>query len=100
MNNYQGAVMHATGWFLVLLDGWEMHTHWVAALGFFFLIYSLWSICMDGAKESVTEKSKTCQVCRLLPAVVKGVNSRGSPQWRCQSCHGLKNRVGFTERKQ
>jgi hypothetical protein len=38
--------MHATGWFLVLLDGWAMHTHWVAALGFVFLIYSMWSIFM------------------------------------------------------
>ena len=46
MNNYQGTVMHATGWFFVLLDGWAMHTHWLAALGFIFLIYSMWSICI------------------------------------------------------
>jgi len=46
VNTYQGIVMHATGWFLVLLDGWVMHTHWVAALGFVFLIYSMWSICI------------------------------------------------------
>jgi hypothetical protein len=44
VNNYQGMVMNATGWFLVLLDGWAMHTHWVAVLGLIFLIYSMWSI--------------------------------------------------------
>ena len=44
----------------------------------------------------MTEKPKTCQVCRLNPAEVKGRNSRGAPQWRCQTCHDLKNRGGFT----
>jgi len=44
-------VMHATGWFLVLLDGWVMHTHWVAALGFVLLIYSTWSICIKTDKN-------------------------------------------------
>jgi hypothetical protein len=38
--------MHSTGWVLVMLDGWAMHTHWLAALGFVFLIYSMWSIFM------------------------------------------------------
>ena len=46
MNDYQGLIINAAGWFLVLLDGWVMHTHWVAALGFAFLIYSMWSICI------------------------------------------------------
>jgi len=36
--------IHATGWVLVLLDGWVMHTHGLAALGLIFLIYSMWSI--------------------------------------------------------
>ena len=44
MNNYQAVVMHASGWFLVLLDGWVAHTNWLAALGFVFLIYSMWRI--------------------------------------------------------
>ena len=113
MNTYQWTVIHATGWFLVLLDGWVMHTHWVAALGFVFLIYSLWSICMDVEKEQapvgaqgwrkrqiVNAQGKTCQVCRLNPAEVKAANSRGAPQWRCQTCHDLKNRAGFTKGKQ
>jgi transposase-like protein len=43
---------------------------------------------------------KTCQVCRLQPADVQGKNSRGAPQWRCQTCHDLKNRGGFTKGKQ
>jgi len=42
MNTYQGVVMNATGWVLVMLDGWEMHTHWIAALGFVLLFYSMW----------------------------------------------------------
>ena len=108
MNTYQGMVMNATGWFLVLLDGWAMHTHWVAALGFVFLIYSMWSICMDTEKEEGAQgwrkrqiaDGKTCQVCRQNPAEVKGANSRGAPQWRCQTCHDLKNRAGFTKGKQ
>ena len=48
----------------------------------------------------MTDKPKTCQVCRLRPAEVKGKNSRGAPQWRCQTCHDLKNRAGFTKGKQ
>jgi hypothetical protein len=46
VNTYQATVMQVTGWVLVLLDGWAIHTHWLAALGFIFLIYSMWSICM------------------------------------------------------
>ena len=46
------------------------------------------------------EKKKTCQVCRLIPAEVKGRNSKGGIQWRCQTCHDLKNRIGFTNKKQ
>jgi len=48
----------------------------------------------------MTEKPKTCQVCRMNPAVVKSSNSKGAPQWRCQTCHDLKNRAGFTKGKQ
>jgi transposase-like protein len=48
----------------------------------------------------MTEKKATCQVCRLRPADVKGKNSKGAPQWRCQTCHDLKNRIGFTNKKQ
>ncbi len=46
------------------------------------------------------EKKKTCQVCRLLPAEKMGKNSNGAPQWRCLTCHELKNRQGFTKGKQ
>lgn len=56
MNTYQAMVMQATGWFLVLLDGWAMHTHWVAALGFVFLIYSMWSICMKTPEDEAFEE--------------------------------------------
>ena len=55
MNNFQATVMQATGWVLVLLDGWAMHTHWLAALGFIFLIYSMWSICMKTPEDEAFE---------------------------------------------
>jgi len=48
----------------------------------------------------MTDKPKTCQVCRVNPAVIKGKNSKSAPQWRCQTCHDLKNRSGFTKGKQ
>lgn len=44
-------------------------------------------------------EAKTCQVCRLRPAEVKGKNSNGAAQWRCMTCHQLKNRIGFTKEK-
>lgn len=56
MNTYQGVVMHATGWVLVMLDGWEMHTHWLAVLGFILLIYSMWSICMKTPEDEAFEE--------------------------------------------
>jgi hypothetical protein len=56
VNTFQATVMQATGWVLVLLDGWAMHTHWVAALGFVFLIYSMWSICMKTPEDEAFEE--------------------------------------------
>ncbi len=56
MNTFQATVMQATGWVLVLLDGWVMHTHWVAALGFIFLIYSMWSICMKTPEDEAFDE--------------------------------------------
>ena len=56
VNTYQGMVMNAAGWVLVLLDGWAMHTHWVAALGFILLIYSMWSICMKTPEDEAFEE--------------------------------------------
>ena len=56
MNTFQATVMQVTGWVLVLLDGWAMHTHWVAALGFVFLIYSMWSICMKTPEDEAFDE--------------------------------------------
>jgi|TARA_R110000822_G_scaffold25586_1_gene77368 hypothetical protein len=56
VNTFQATVMQTTGWVLVLLDGWAMHTHWVAALGFIFLIYSMWSICMKTPEDEAFEE--------------------------------------------
>jgi len=48
----------------------------------------------------MTEKQKTCQVCRLQPAEKQVRTSDGRKMWRCQTCHDLKNRAGFTKGKQ
>ena len=48
--------IHAAGWVLVLLDGWVMHTHWLAGLGLIFLIYSFWSICMKTEEDEAFEQ--------------------------------------------
>jgi len=48
-------------------------------------------------KQIQDTTQKTCQVCRQNPAELKGTNSNGAPQWRCQTCHDLKNRAGFTK---
>jgi hypothetical protein len=69
VNTYQGMVMNATGWFLVLLDGWAMHTHWVAVLGFVFLIYSMWSICMDTEKKEGAQGWRKRQIVSLQTSI-------------------------------
>lgn len=51
MNHFQSAVVLALGWVLVLFDGWLMHSHWLAALGFALLIYSMWSMWMIKTPE-------------------------------------------------
>lgn len=48
----------------------------------------------------MTDKPKTCQVCRLRPAIKKVKRADGIPQWKCQTCIELKNRSGFTKGKQ
>lgn len=47
----------------------------------------------------MTESTKTCQVCRLRPAVKKVKRPDGIPQWKCQTCIELKNRPGFKKAK-
>ena len=43
---------------------------------------------------------KTCSVCRLRPAEKQVRASDGRVQWRCMTCHDLKNRIGFSKGKQ
>jgi hypothetical protein len=50
--------------------------------------------------KSMTENKKTCQVCRLRPAEKQVRTSDGRVMWRCNTCHDLKNRAGFTKGKQ
>jgi hypothetical protein len=56
VNNYQATVLNATGWVLVLLDGWEMHTHWIALVGFIFLIYSTWRMVVVTPEDEEFER--------------------------------------------
>jgi hypothetical protein len=74
VNTYQGVVMQTTGWVLVLLDGWAMHTHWVAALGFVFLIYSMWSICMKTPEDEAFEEMDKAQGWRKRQTEMKEIN--------------------------
>ena len=56
MNTFQSAVIMALGWVFVLFDGWALHSHWLAALGFAFLIYSMWSIWMRTPEDEEFER--------------------------------------------
>jgi transposase-like protein len=55
---------------------------------------------LELSKKTIEQKPLTCQVCRKQSAEVKGKTSKGTTQWRCQICHDLKNRIGFTNKKQ
>ena len=44
MNVFQHGVLNGLGWVLVLTDGWILHTHWLAAVGFVLLVWSMWAI--------------------------------------------------------
>ena len=44
MNDYQLTVIHTLGWVFVLFDGWELHSHWLAGLGFIMMIVSIYLI--------------------------------------------------------
>jgi hypothetical protein len=46
----------ALGWVVVLFDGWELHSHWLAALGFALLIYSMWSLWMKTPEDEEFER--------------------------------------------
>ena len=83
MNGYQATVMHATGWFLVLLDGWEMHTHWVAAVGFIFLVYSMWSIWMKTPEDEAFEEieKKQAEGWRKRQVIAMRTNVESFDDW-------------------
>jgi hypothetical protein len=74
VNTFQATVMQTTGWVLVLLDGWAMHTHWVAAIGFILLIYSMWSICMKTPEDEAFEEMDKAQGWRKRQTETKEIN--------------------------
>ena len=75
MNTFQATAMQTTGWVLVLLDGWAMHTHWLAAIGFIFLIYSMWSICMKTPEDEAFEEMDKAQGWRKRQTEMKEINN-------------------------
>jgi len=75
VNTYQGVVMNATGWVLVLLDGWAMHTHWIAALGFVLLFYSMWRmIVIKEPEDEAFEEMEKAQGWRKRQIEMKQIN--------------------------
>jgi ribosomal protein L37AE/L43A len=50
--------------------------------------------------DAMSNTQKTCQVCRVRPAIKQVKRQDGIPQWKCQTCLDLKNRPGFTKGKQ
>ena len=48
MNEFQLMVIHALGWVFVLFDGWELHSHWLAVLGFVLMAVSMYFIVKKG----------------------------------------------------
>jgi len=47
LNGFQWGVVNGLGWMAVLTDGWILHVHWLALIGFVALIYSLWRLYED-----------------------------------------------------
>jgi uncharacterized membrane protein len=41
MNAHQIGVLYGVGIVLILLDGWLMHVHWLALIGFVFTVYAI-----------------------------------------------------------
>ena len=52
MNVFQHGVLNGLGWVAVLADGWIFHTHWLAAVGFVLLVWSMWKI-LKGVEMTV-----------------------------------------------
>jgi hypothetical protein len=81
VNNYQGVVMHTTGWVLVMLDGWEMHTHWIAVVGFVLLFYSMWSICMKTPEDEAFDEIEKAQGWRKRQIMSLRTNIESFDEW-------------------
>lgn len=91
---FQSGALHFMGWMMVMIDDLITHNNYLFGAGAALLIYSLWTMT---SKPEFDSTKKTCQVCRLQPAQKLGKSSNGTSQWRCITCHELKNRQGFTK---
>ena len=48
MNEFQWYVVQGLGWVAVLFDGWVLHSHWLALLGFAMMALSIYFIIKKG----------------------------------------------------
>jgi len=53
MNAFQYGVLNGLGWIAVLVDGWILHTHWLAAAGFLLLIWSAWKLMKEADMAAI-----------------------------------------------
>jgi hypothetical protein len=50
-NSFQWGVINGLAWVLCLADGWILHTHFLFAIGLFFLFYSMWRMIVTKTPE-------------------------------------------------
>jgi len=50
-NSFQWGVINGLSWVLCLADGWILHTHFLFAIGLFFLFYSMWRMIVTATPE-------------------------------------------------
>ena len=89
----------ALGWVFVLFDGWVLHSHWLAALGFAFLIYSMWSMWMktpeDEAFDEIDRKQREAEGWRKRQILSLRTNVESFDDWD----HSHRPEVYFVERR-
>ena len=99
MNAYKVAVIYGLGWVLVLFDGWALHSHWLAALGFAFLIYSMWSMWMstpeDEAFADIERRQRDAEGWRKRQILALRTNVESFDEWD----HSHRPEVYFVERR-
>lgn len=79
MNVFQHGVLNGLGWVLVLTDGWILHTHWLAAVGFVLLVWSMWKI-LKGVEMTVPTHGFNGTTAEDLETVSAHIKTLAQPQ--------------------